>query len=487
MLFSAPIFLYVFLPAGLLAYALAGRRLRLGLLVGLSWVFYAWGDPRQLPLLWLSTLGNYALGRWIGTRLENGQSPRLPTALGVGLNLAGLGFYKYGAFLLVNLDLALAPLGVGVPSGVMAYFTALSQALPAGISFFTFQAVSYLFDVSRRLHPAQKNLLRFAFYLSFFPKLIAGPLIRCRDLDRQIDAPAFSLASVAAGLRRFAFGLAKKALLAAPLGGLADFVFGAPPGQLSAGIAWLGALGFALQIYYDFSGYTDMALGAAQMLGYRLPENFNYPYFAQSISDFWRRWHITLSNWFRDYVYFPLERRRNRRQNFAVYGNILIVFLLTGLWHGAAWTFIAWGLAQGGFIALERTRFGSWLSARPAALRHLYAGLAILASWVIFRSPSLGSAAAYLGAMLGLNGAAGLYDPALALNNERLLALLIGGLLAVPLWPGLQARLAGSDPAHPRYGAWGPVVAGGLALLLLIASALYLAGAAAQPFIYFRF
>lgn len=490
MLFSSPIFLFVFLPSLILLYWVAGTRLRNGLLLLASWIFYVWGDPVQLPLLWLAILVNFGLGRWIGGRVQAGKNARPILLLGLLFNLGLLGYYKYGFFLLDNVARLVALLGLTLPDGVMtglkAYFADLALKLPMGISFFTFSAVSYLLDVSKKLHPPQMNLWRFAVYISLFPKLIAGPIARYREIDRQYEDRAFKLAGLAEGLRRFAFGLAKKVLLAAPLGRIVDGIFENSAGELAMGTAWLGAVAFALQIYYDFSGYTDMAIGLGQMFGYRLPENFNAPYLAVSIADFWRRWHITLSNWFRDYVYFPLERKRNRAATILIYTNILIVFLLTGLWHGAAWTYIIWGALQGVLIAIERTRFGDWLNAAPRPVKHLYAIPAILVSWVIFRSPGMRYALAYLLAMIGYNGQSGVIYPTMFLNGELWLALILGLVFILPFFTTVTQRAGAWKAGEWRHTAWDMMI-NGLALVLLVVSAAYLAGQTVQAFIYFRF
>jgi alginate O-acetyltransferase complex protein AlgI len=487
MLFNTPIFLFAFLPAVLLAYALAGRRFRNALLVAASWLFYAWGDPYQLPLLLALIAANYGLGRWIGRRVQRGVPARWALWAGLAFNLGLLALFKYSLFVLVNLQAVLNLAGLGLPPLAIAWAERLSANIPPGISFLVFSALSYLLDISKKLYPPQANPLRFALYLSLFPKLIAGPLARYREIDKQHAERPFGWANLSAGMRRFIIGLAKKVLIAGPLAGLVDSIFSLPAGQLPAGVAWLGAISYALQIYYDFSGYTDMAIGLGLMFGFRLPENFNFPYVAQSMADFWRRWHITLSNWFRDYVYFPLERKRNRASTWGIYANILIVFFLTGLWHGAAWTFIVWGLIQGGFIALERSPFGAWLARSPRPLRHFYAVLVILVSWVFFRSPGLGYSLRYLGAMLGANGARGLVYTGMFTNAEVWLALLVGAAFSVPLGPALQRLVAGRGEAAGLRQAANDLVNASLVLALLVLSLAYLAGSTTASFIYFRF
>lgn len=487
MLYNSAFFVFAFLPLSLLFYVLAGRRFRIALLFLISWIFYAWSDPTQLPILGLSLITNYVLAFWIGRRLETRRSAQFGTLLAVSANLLFLAFYKYGLFMIENLNSILEWSGRSIPVSVQLYFTNLSKSAPLGISFFTFQALSYVLDVSKKLYPPERKLGHFALYFSFFPKLISGPITRYRDFNRQINIDALNVTTTAEGMRRFFAGLFKKVWIAVPLSNLVADVFIAPANQMSAGYAWLGAMSFALQIYYDFSGYTDMAIGLGLMFGFRLPENFNYPYISESITDFWRRWHITLSNWFRDYLYFPLERKRNRTSQIGLYGNILIVFLLTGLWHGASWVYVCWGLIQGGFIALERTRFGDWMRKFPRPLRHIYAGLIILLSWVVFRSPSLDYALHYFKAMLGLNGTKGLYYPEMLVDNQILLAMIIGGIFMFPVFPKLRSRILDqSTPTLFRPIVW-DILSNGIILILFVLALVQLAGSTADSFIYFRF
>jgi len=356
--------------------------------------------------------------------------------------------------------------------------------LPLGISFFSFQALSYVIDVYRRDAPVQKNPLDLALYVALFPQLIAGPIVRYRDVAEQIVQRTISRAGFAYGVRRFVIGLGKKMLIANTVAVPADAIFALPPEQLTLGLAWLGIVCYTLQIYFDFSGYSDMAIGLAQLFGFRFPENFNYPYVARSMTEFWRRWHISLSTWFRDYVYVPLGG--NRRGAGRTYLNLWIVFFLCGLWHGAAWTFVAWGLYHGSFLVLERLGAGQWLEGLWAPARHVYTMLAVMGGWVFFRAESLGQAGAYLAAMAGFASGSGLEQHAgLHLNAVVVLALVAGTI--------------GSAPFLPRLGQWresiGPVnlrllvEAGRLAglVLLLVASAMLMAAGTYNPFIYFRF
>jgi alginate O-acetyltransferase complex protein AlgI len=491
MLFNSPIFLFAFLPLTLLAYFAAGNRLRNGLLLVASWIFYAWGEPRYFPLFLLSILINYGFGRWIGRRLDGPSSPRLPTNLAVAFNLILLLVFKYGYFLLFNLDLAGATIGLRVPTPLLEYFQTLSRLLPLGVSFYTFQSISYILDVSKKLVPAERSLFKLALYLSLFPELISGPIVRYRDLRSQIDERRLSLDNLVSGIRRFILGLAKVILIAAPLGSVANHIFDAPVNRLSFSLAWLGAVSFMLQIYFDFSGYSDMAIALAQMFGFKLSENFNYPYTSESITDFWRRWHISLSNWFRDYVYFPLERRKRGLSLAERYLNILIVFTLTGLWHGANWTFLVWGLIQGIFIVLERIKISEWLDRLWPPVRRLYSLPIILISWVFFRSADLNQALTYLRIMAGVlrplrvNSTIYTY-----LTNEVWLALFLGVLFAFPIYPWLLSYRDRLDSTRfaGRVQAWAfdLTISGGVIVLFVGLIAL-LASSTVNAFIYFRF
>ncbi len=349
MLFSAATFLFLFLPVLLLLYFLCPRRLRNLLLLTASLLFYVWGEKTYVFVLLASIAVNYTLGLWLdGLRTARGR--RLAIALAVFANLGLLATFKYAVFLLQNCNVALAALH-------LAPLPVPNIHLPLGISFFTFHALSYVIDVYRGEVRALKDPIAFALYISFFPQSIAGPIVRYSDLATQLVRRRFFRAGFAEGVRRFIFGLSKKMLIANTLALPADAIFGLPPEGLSAGLAWLGITCYTLQIYFDFSGYSDMAIGLARMFGFDFKENFNYPYVSRSVTEFWRRWHMSLSSWFRDYLYIPLGG--NRRGTIHTYFNLLAVFFLCGLWHGASWAFVGWGLYHGGFLVLERTRPGA--------------------------------------------------------------------------------------------------------------------------------
>ena len=396
MVFSSPTFICLFLPLTFALYFLLPKSANNLVLVAASILFYAWGDPvAAAALIVPSVVLNFYFGRLIGA--AEGAKRRKLTVAAIAFNLAVLIAFKYSRFIVENLNDVL-PL-VGAPA-----LPVPNIPLPLGISFFTFHILSYLIDIYRGVLPPQTSLSAFALYIVNFPQLIAGPIIRYRQIADQLDSRTVGLGDVEHGVLRFVTGLAKKLLIADPIGQVADVIFGAGAHELSVGAAWLGVTCYALQIYFDFSGYSDMAIGLARMFGFRFPENFNYPYAATSIQDFWRRWHITLSAWFRDYVYIPLGG--NRFGAWTTVRNLWIVFFLTGAWHGASWNFIIWGLWHGLFLSLERLPIVATLLDRtPRVLRTGYVLLVVLIGWVFFRAPTLDAALHYLGRMFGIGRA----------------------------------------------------------------------------------
>lgn len=477
MVFSSPVFLFLFLPAVLAGYfllpSLAARNL---LLLSASLFFYAWGEVYYLLIL----LGSIAANTWLGIRISRSEGGRRNwnLALAVTVNLGLLGWFKYANFIVENLNAVLDLTGV-------APFANEPVHLPLGISFFTFQALSYVIDVYRRDAAVQENFLDVALYISLFPQLIAGPIVRYGFIARQLTERTAHLDDVAAGMRRFTIGLAKKVLIANTAGEAADEIFAHDPDQLDPALAWLGVLCYGLQIYFDFSGYSDMAIGLGRMFGFHFPENFRTPYASRSLREFWRRWHISLSTWFRDYVYIPLGGSRVRPLRVRL--NLLLVFFLTGLWHGASWNFVIWGLFHGGFLALERTRFGTVLERLPAVLRHIYVLLVVGVAWVFFRAVDLDHALGYLSAMIGLTGREQDWYVAALLTPKLIAALAAGIAFSFPWWQHLNTerlvagRLAGAaalTQGVARDAAW---------LSLFLACLLVVAGQSHDPFIYFRF
>ncbi|MDT5295029.1 MAG: alginate O-acetyltransferase complex protein AlgI [Acidobacteriota bacterium] len=482
MLFTEPLFLFLFLPLLLCIYYVSPPRFRNPILIAASFVFYVAGEKLFSWVLLLSVLLNYFTARSID-RFDHARTRRRALGVGVASNLLLLVIFKYTDFLVVNLNVPLALLRLPtLPPPPMH--------LPIGISFFTFMGISYLVDVYRRQQKAQRSLSNFALYIMLFPHLIAGPIVRYGDIAKEIVSRRITRTEFAEGVRRFTVGMGKKMLIANTLAAPADKIFALAAHQLTSGTAWLGAVCYALQIYYDFSGYTDMAIGLARMFGFHFPENFLYPYVSVSITEFWRRWHISLSTWFRDYLFFPLGVRRPARR---IYLNLLAVFFLCGLWHGASWNFVVWGLFHGAFLIFERMGLLRLLERAPAPLRHAYAMSVVLIGWVLFRAETLPQAVGYLGTMAGLSvGAEPMFKSSFLLNGEVPAALAFGLIGCAPTIPALRrqtervaARLTGAAGLVFE-GGWRTIHAAAVALVL-VASITQSAAGSYNPFIYFRF
>jgi alginate O-acetyltransferase complex protein AlgI len=481
-LFTEPTFLFAFLPVLLALYSLLSllpsipaRNL---LLVLASVVFYASGGGAFTWLMLASIAVNYLAALAIDRRRGTPAARRL-LAVTVGANLVSLAVFKYAGFVVANLNAVLPALGVGT-------LAAPGIVLPIGISFFTFHAISYVVDVYRRDAVAQKGPVEAALYLLLFPQLIAGPIVRYRDIAAQLTARVVDRDGFATGIRRFVIGLGKKMLIANIVAVPADGIFALPPSELTAAHAWLAAACYTLQIYFDFSGYSDMAIGLAHLFGFRFKENFNYPYIASSIQDFWRRWHISLSAWFRDYLYVPLGG--NRVPARRVYLNLVTVFFLCGLWHGASWTFVVWGLYHGAFLVLERLGLSTALARAPRPARHLYALLVVLVGWVFFRAESLTAAGGMLRAMAGAGAALPTpYGVTWYLTPEVVLAMAAGVAGSTPLWPALAARLARASADGPRLGPLPSALACAALAAVFAGCVMLIAAHTYNPFIYFRF
>lgn len=452
MVFSSLTFLCVFLPLTLGIYYLCPRRGRNTVLLLASLIFYAWGEPKYVLLMVLSILTNYGFGLLIANRRRK----RLWLTVSVIFNLGMLGLFKYADLLLRTWN--------GLTGNRLEL---LGLALPIGISFYTFQAMSYTIDVYRGKVAAQRNLLNFGAYIAMFPQLIAGPIVRYSDVEAQLQARRTSGEEFAGGLCRFSVGLAKKVLLANQLGGLWELASGGEPSAL---MAWLGALAFTLQIYFDFSGYSDMAIGLGALFGFRFPENFRHPYAAKTVTEFWRRWHITLSTWFREYLYIPLGGNRKGRGRQLL--NLAVVWALTGLWHGADWNFLAWGLYYFLLLTLEKLVLLRAWERLPGVVSRLFTLLAVTLGWVLFACESR-QLPAYCGALFGANG--GLARMDLYYLSKYAVLLILGAIGA----SGLPARWAN------RLRAFWPRAA--VSLLLLAASMAILIGDTYNPFLYFRF
>jgi len=477
MVFSSVIFLFYFLPIALLLYFLAPKLLQNSVLLLISLLFYAWGEPVYVFLMLLSI----ALNFMFGLAIDRGSPSirNISMLLGAAANLSILGYFKYAEFLAANLEQFAGITGV---KGLVDHLP-----LPLGISFFTFQALSYLIDVYRRTSPAQRNPFRVALYIALFPQLIAGPIVRYNTISDQLAYRTHSLNNFADGLARFIIGLGKKVLIANTLAAPADSAFMLGEDQLSPGTAWLGIVCYSLQIYYDFSGYSDMAIGIGRMIGFEFPENFRHPYAATSIREFWRRWHISLSTWFRDYLYIPLGGSRMGDVRTAF--NLVLVFFLCGLWHGANWTFVIWGLFHGLFLALERTRFGSWVERSPRGLKHAYVAAVFMAGWVLFRAESFNDATHYFRALVGFGVESELrYSWQFLADNQVRWTILLAIPGCAPIWRSLS-RLIESDTQDYLRWRFELVRIGMLISLvcILVLSALQLMSDTYNPFIYFRF
>ena len=457
MLFSGIPFLFYFLPAVLILYFLVPRKGRNAVLLVSSLLFYAWGEPKYVVLMIVSILLFYGYG----LAVEKSRRPKLWLTLAVVTGAAMLGLFKYADFAVENFN---ALTGLSVPL--------LKLALPIGISFYTFQCVSYVVDVYRKDTKAQKNIIHFGTYVSMFPQLIAGPIVRYVDVERELVDRRTTAEDFSDGLFQFLTGLGKKVLIANNLGALTE-VFRAS-GEKSVLFCWLYAIAFALHIYFDFSGYSDMAVGLGRIFGFKFPRNFDYPYISASVTEFWRRWHMTLGGWFRDYVYIPLGGNRVSKGRWVF--NILVVWMLTGLWHGAAWNFVIWGLLFAALLLLEK-----WVPAikkLPGVLRHGYVLLAVVVSFVIFNAANMGQAMGDLRGMFGLAGLPLVSTESLYYLRSNL-PLMVAAVGATPiikrcaLW--LEKR------------SWSFVLRFAVAALLLLVCTAYLVDGSFNPFLYFRF
>lgn len=471
MVFSSLVFLLGFLPSLLLIYYVIPRRfrcLRNLVLLGYSLGFYWWGANKLVALMVVSIVINYVGG------LLAGQNRKGVARLGVLFaSVAGLGllaWFKYAGFLAQTIN----DLGFLIPIPQVT--------LPIGISFFTFQGLSYVIDVYRGDAPIQKNPLNVALYVALFPQLVAGPIVRYTTVMEDISTRQESLDEFAAGVTRFCFGLAKKMVLANAMGQIADGVFNQTAANLDPGLAWVGALAYTFQIYFDFSAYSDMAIGLGHMFGFRFLENFDYPYISISVTEFWRRWHISLSTWFRDYVYIPLGG--NRCAKWKHMRNIFVVWLLTGLWHGAAWTFVLWGLWFCLLLLGEKFLWGKVLERAPVILRHVYTMLAVVISWVLFRSVDLTQAWAYLGAMFGQTTGLAQDGQAVYYLLEFWPEWILAILASMPWKHWLQHKLERGGTLAKETLLWFPKAT---ALCLLVVSYVELVTGSFNPFIYFQF
>lgn len=461
MLFSSTTFIFLFLPAVLAAYYLSRKELRNYVLLAASVLFYAWGEPDYLAIMILTIVINWAGALLIEKRRDRARRILVCAIL---MNLSFLVYFKYFNFIIENINTLFS-----------ARIDFIRIVMPVGISFYTFQAMSYLIDVYRKDTAPQRDIAKLALYITLFPQLIAGPIVKYHEVAAQIDGRAENFNRFVYGVKRFIVGLAKKMLIANTLGATADKVFSLPVEQFDTVTAWIGAAAYSFQLFYDFSGYSDMAIGLGSMFGFKFLENFNYPYISRSITEFWRRWHISLSTWFKEYLYIPLGGNRvSKRRNLF---NLLTVFLVTGIWHGASWNFVCWGLWHGIFIIVEKLT-GWHKNNRFPVMHHLYCVLVFVTGWVMFRSDTMRHAAQYLKRMAGLAApATPAYTLSYYVGNIEATAFAIAILCATPVFKNMIN--ATGTLKKTAVNLWW--------LMLFALSASSIAASTYNPFIYFRF
>ncbi len=496
MLFNSLFFIYWFLPVTLLVYFLVPRQLKNMALLLASFVFYAWGGVTSTLVLAGSVVLNYGMGLAIG-RPDGEQARKRMLTAGIVLNLLLLGVFKYTGFAVHNAGVLIRLLGL---SPIMVH----DVILPLGISFFTFKAITYLVSVKRRESAPQRNFTGLALYLAMFPQLIAGPIDRYRELSGQISQRTVTLEKFSSGISRFALGLFKKVVISSPIAWVADQVFTTPTELLSTPLAWLGAACYALRIYYDFSGYTDMAIGLGRMFGFAFVENFNFPYSSRSVKEFWQRWHISLSTWLRDFLFLPLawsisgKLKKDRYAGFRSEGIIYLfaamaTFVLCGFWHGPAWHFVAWGTLNGVMLVWERTKPGRWIVRRFRPLAHLYMVFFIVVSMVFFRADTLTEALKFLRVMAGARGVATSWPALRAYFTREFVVMAVVAVLGSTtlfrdtgkwLRAGMVRRGDNGGPLLQAGWSLGTIIA---VVLVLFVSTMYLLSQTNTPFIYFHF
>lgn len=471
MVFSSLVFLFVFLPITLLLYFIVPRRVRNFILLLVSLVFYAWGEPIYVVLMIFSTIVDFIHGLLVEKYQDQPKKAKRVVLSSVIINLGLLTFFKYSGFIITNINTIFG-----------TTFSTPDIALPIGVSFYTFQTMSYTIDIFRCDARAQRNIVDLGAYVAMFPQLIAGPIVRYRTVAEQLNHRQETIERFADGVRRFIIGLGKKVLLANNIGLLWDSISTTEVTNLTVLSAWLGVMAFGLQIYFDFSGYSDMAIGLGKMLGFELLENFNYPYISQSITEFWRRWHISLGSWFRDYVYIPLGG--NRKGKYRTYLNVFIVWFLTGLWHGASWNFVFWGLYFGSIISIEKAFLMKWLNRGPAFIRHFYTIFLLLIGWGLFAFDNFEHLLNYFKVMFGMQGE-GLYNQMtlfyLASNAITLIVLIIASTPLMKLIYGYATR------TYKFKWLFELIIMPLIYFSILFISTAYLVDSSYNPFLYFRF
>lgn len=468
MVFSSLFFLFYFLPLTLILYYIAPKKLKNAVLFFMSLIFYAWGEPIYILLMVFSTLVDYTHGIFIDKYRDNRVIKRLILLSSVVINLGLLGFFKYGDFVIGNINLIF---GTSI--------SLMKLALPIGISFYTFQTMSYTIDVYRGEIPIQRNIISFGTYVTLFPQLIAGPIVRYIDIAKEIDNRKENILDFNIGIKRFIIGLGKKVLLANNMGLIWSTIQNTKTENISVLTSWLGIICFAFQIYFDFSGYSDMAIGLCKMFGFNIVENFNYPYISKSISEFWRRWHISLGTWFREYVYIPLGGNRGKR--FKMLRNLFIVWFLTGLWHGASWNFVMWGVYYGILISIEKLFLEKYLKKAPSIISHIYTMILVLIGWVLFSFDSLNLGLSYIKVMLG-------FGMNSLINKEFIYLLITNGILIIICsflsTPFIKKK---ASTLKEKLGkAYYPLSIAAYFIILFVSTA-YLVDSTYNPFLYFRF
>ena len=468
MLFSSMTFIYIFLPIVATLYLLVRKDLQNYILLAASILFYAWGEPRYLAIMLLTIIVNYAGANFI-SQTHKPTRRRILLALTILANLSFLFYFKYFNFMIENVNELFS-----------FKFNTIKVIMPIGISFYTFQALSYVVDVYRKDVKAQKDIYKLALYICLFPQLIAGPIVKYHDIGEQIDNRDVTFDKVVYGIKRFIIGLSKKMLLANTLGAVADKIFEQPIEQFNALTAWIGAGAYTFQLFYDFSGYSDMAIGLGFIFGFKFLENFNYPYISKSISEFWRRWHISLSTWFKEYLYIPLGG--NRVSKLRNCFNLLVVFLVTGVWHGAAWNFVFWGLWHGVFIVFEKLtgwdrRKTGW---KTNFLQHVYCLFVVVIGWVMFRADNMAYAWNYIKNMFGFAGRHKIvYEMAYYVDNVEILAFIAAVLCSMPIFGKMLQIKYERKILRTIVNVW--------LIFLFLLSTICIAASTYNPFIYFRF
>lgn len=467
MLFSSITFLFYFLPITLGLYYIVPKQFKNYILLLSSIIFYSWGGLLYLPILLISICINYAFGLKIDKYKDNKIQKKKILIYSIIFNVLYLGIFKYTNFITDNINI-LFNMNISIPK----------IPLPIGISFYTFQAMSYVIDVYREDGKVQKNIFNLALYISMFPQLVAGPIVRYQTVDDQISYRKHSFEKFNLGIERFIKGLFKKVIISNSVGELSTLIYSLSHIEMSVSVAWLGAIAYTLQIYFDFSGYSDMAIGLGKILGFEFLENFNYPYIAKNVSEFWRRWHISLGSWFRDYIYIPLGG--NRVSTFKVYINLSIVWLVTGIWHGASWNFIAWGIYFGIFIMLERAFLLKLLNKIPKLFQHIYLLFIVIIGWVLFSQPDLTSAIDYLKIMFGVGNYPIINNYTEFYFSQYIVELIIAIIASVPILKYINSKNLNINKVVTIFK---PAVLISLYGLTII----YLVNSTFNPFIYFNF